>query len=240
MAIPGGVSASYSGSPYNDFSGAPVAAGSAVQDAANPYADTRVNPMYALYPGWAMDETPSSDGAVRRNTYSYQANTNNQGLTALDASSYLEKPNLKTRLSNDPTEVVAWGDEGPTAQDLTPNSDGTQTNEPNNWSGRWPIPRILRAGVGYTFFRTWTHAATEKEGFDGSHVSLADNAVVLPVGGMAPQYRRNMRNTYRIDPDPWDVNMVDRNTDPTENASPPTGSVVPPNVGYHGSSWRLQ
>lgn len=228
-------------SPYNDMSAAPVASGSAVQDAGDPYANTKnVQPMYALYPGWAQEETPATDSEWRRNSSSYQLNGVSTGLTAHSAALPFNKPGLTTRLSEYQTrfENVMSADEGPLAQDLTPHSDGTISNEPNNWSGQWKIPRILRAGIGYTFFRNWEKSQQLEEGFDGSHVSVADNAVILPVGGMSPNQRKNMRNTYRVDPEPWDLNCVDRNVDPTANPTPPVGAMTPPNVSY-GSSYRL-
>jgi hypothetical protein len=87
------------------------------------------------------------------------------------------------------------------------------------------------------FLRNWEDNQRDEQGFNGDHISLSDNAVVLPVGGMRPNYERNKRNTYRIEPEPWDLNFVDITNNPMTNASPPASPQVPGNVG--GSSYRL-
>lgn len=231
------------GVPYDDFSGAPVTAGSAVQDASDPYARSYKNP-YNAYPSWAQQETPTGGSEWRRSSPDYQNWGATSGLTNEEVGWYgrtkhWQGPTRRNHVVeiNDRAEQVAWADEGPLAKDLTPLSDGTILNEPQNFSGRWPIPRILRAGVGFTFFRTWLDDVRDLGGFNGTHVSLADNAVVLPVGGLQPNFRKNMRNTYRIEPEPWDLNLVDYTADPTANHPYPTEPVTPPNV--YGSPYRL-
>lgn len=57
----------------------------------------------------------------------------------------------------------------------------------------------------YTFTRPFDqHAARH---LDGSHFSMADHRRNYPVMGMAPVGYK--RNTYRADPTPWDVDIVD-------------------------------
>lgn len=229
--------------PYNDMSGAPVTMGSAVQDAGDPYARSYVNP-YALYPSWSQQETPTRGSDYRKSNPDYQNDGARTGLTDQEFAWYGRRGHTDgpTRLNhyltvNDKSEHVLWGDEGPVAQDLTPHSDGTQPTEPNNDSGRWRIPRILRAGIGYMFLRSDTPEQTVMEGLTADHISLADNVVILPIGGMASQLRKNMRNTYRIEPEPWDLNLVDKEYNPNDNAGAPASPQVPPNV--NGTSYRL-
>lgn len=233
--------------PYDDFSQSPAAAsGSAVTNGADPFAKNHASP-YAAGITWGPQETPVSGSDYRQSNPAYQANGAEEGLTRHEISFWgrlghwagQSKRNHVVTI-NDRAERVAWSDEGPLSKDPTPPSDGTQPTEPSNNSGKWSVAnfgRVLRAGVGYTFFRNWEVTAVEKQVSQGAHISLADNAVVLPVGGMEPQYRKNMRNTYRIEPEPWDLNLVDKTADPTQSASPPMPAVVPGNVS--GSSYRL-
>jgi hypothetical protein len=232
--------------PYNDMSGAPVTSGSAVQEASDPYAKSYANP-YTQYPGWQQEETPVSGSMYRKSNPQYQRDGAVEGLTDQEVAWYGRRASMHgpTRPNhvvtiNDRAEQVQWSDQGPMSVDPTPTSDGTQPTEPSNDSGRWSVAnygRLLRAGVGYTFLRFWTENARDECGFTGDHISLSDNAVVLPVGGMRPNYERNKRNTYRIEPEPWDLNYVDLSVDPTQGASSPASPVVPPNVG--GRSYRL-
>lgn len=58
----------------------------------------------------------------------------------------------------------------------------------------------------YIFTRPFTVGGWQP--LDGVHFSMADHRREYPVGGMvAPQKIR--RNTYRIEPAPWDSNIVD-------------------------------
>lgn len=57
----------------------------------------------------------------------------------------------------------------------------------------------------YVFTRSFDHDTPDN--FNGEHFSLADHRRNYPVLGMAPVISR--RNTYRQDPAPWDVNIVD-------------------------------
>lgn len=68
----------------------------------------------------------------------------------------------------------------------------------------------------YTFTRPYdqfnrTHDGDPLTGtarqFNGFHFSMADHRRTYPIGGMSPVPTR--RNTYRVEPTPWDVNVVD-------------------------------
>lgn len=228
--------------PYDNMSAAPMGSGSAVQDPSDPYAKSYASP-YAQYPSWSQQETPLSGSDYSQSNGEYQATGAARGLTRHEVAWYGRvdnhlgptRPNHIVEL-NDKVETVVWADEGPRSVDPISLAMAANTNptEPGNHPP--DDPRIVRAGVGYTFLRDWWKASREKE-MNGSHVSLADNAVVNPVGGMRPNYERNKRNTYRIEPEPWDLNYVDLSVDPTQNATAPAGPVVPPNV--NGRSYRL-
>ncbi len=132
-----------------------------------------------------------------------------------------------------PYENVIVSDEGPISVDPSPDARGKHPYEPNN--NPPDDPRIVHAGIGYTFERQWENTVRDKTGFSGDHISLSDNKVILPVGGLAP--KKNLRNTYRLEPEPWDVNIVDISVNPAENmAAPP-----PPQIaeGTHTRSYRL-
>lgn len=234
-------------SPYDNLSNAPSSVvGSAVTDGFDPYARNH-NAPYTAGISWEPQETPTKDSQWRRNSNDYQNNGAQEGLTSHEVSFYgrlahwagLSRRNHIIEI-NDKDERVAWADEGPLSVDPTPNSDGTQPTEPNSDSNRWSVAkygRVLRAGIGYTFFRNWDATRRDEQGLSGQHISLSDNVVALPVGGMASQHRKNMRNTYRIEPEPWDLNLVDTSNNPADNASAPVSPVVPGDVA--GRSFRL-
>lgn len=234
------------GSPYNDMSGAPVTGGSAVQSAGDPYAKSYANFSNA-YPSWQQEETPVTGTDRHKSNPDYQNDGARAGYTHEEFAFYGRRDHASgpTRpnhivMVNDLAEHTVWADEGPMSKDPTPVQDGFQTNEPNNNSGKWSVAnygRYLRAGIGYMFLRNWTENQRDEQGFSGDHISMSDNAVILPVGGMRPNYERNKRNTYRVEPEPWDLNFVDLSADPYNNASSPTIPMVPPNVS--GTSYRL-
>jgi hypothetical protein len=66
-------------------------------------------------------------------------------------------------------------------------------------------PTQQMAPRSYSFTRPFDqHAARE---FNGTHFSMADHRRNYEILGMSPV--RTMRNTYRIEPIPWDGNIVD-------------------------------
>lgn len=71
---------------------------------------------------------------------------------------------------------------------------------------------------------------------NGMHFSMADHRRNYEILGMRPPQSR--RNTYRIDPPPWDADIVDL---PPDNAMPTVvpGAVVGVEVNYTSRSWRL-
>lgn len=74
--------------------------------------------------------------------------------------------------------------------------------------------------------------------FNGLHFSMADHRRNYEILGMAPQRfpGNGTRNTYRLDPTPWDANIIDR-VDPTP---PPSRIIVSPEVpGPVSRSYRL-
>lgn len=85
--------------------------------------------------------------------------------------------------------------------------------------------------ANYMFTRPFDqHSARQ---LNGQHFSLADHRRNYPVLGMQPAPAR--RNTYRIDPPPWDTNIVD-----TVPLSPPgPGRVLVSDLPSRGRSYRL-
>lgn len=77
----------------------------------------------------------------------------------------------------------------------------------------------------YRFLRPFGHGlgkGSTPNNFNGQHFSMADHRRNYEIGGMAPAYSR--RNTYRIEPTPWDTDVVD----------------IPPNVGPVALQSRVQ
>lgn len=97
-----------------------------------------------------------------------------------------------------------------------------------------PEPRYTQqmAPRSYSFTRPFDqHAARQ---FNGNHFSMADHRRNYEILGMAPV--RSMRNTYRIDPPPWDIDIVDM----------PPDDIAPVSARFRGAelpspprTWRL-
>jgi hypothetical protein len=94
-------------------------------------------------------------------------------------------------------------------------------------------PTQQMAPRSYTFTRPFAQHAARL--LNGVHFSMADHRRTYPILGMQPVTSR--RNTYRIDPVPWDTDIVDL---PPENNGPIPGRIravdIPPSANR---SWRL-
>ena len=102
-----------------------------------------------------------------------------------------------------------------------------------------PEPRITSrlAPSSYSFtrpFLTDTAKVGERQ-FNGMHFSMADHRREYEVMGMAPA--RNLRNTYRMEPEPWDNDIVD--LPPVTDVSP-DARIRSVNIPMDQSrNWRL-
>lgn len=76
-----------------------------------------------------------------------------------------------------------------------------------------PRPTLSMAPSSYLFVRPWDNYSARY--LNGTHFSMADHRRDYEILGMAPV--RSMRNTYRLEPAPWDTDVVD---------SPPPTPVV--------------
>lgn len=87
---------------------------------------------------------------------------------------------------------------------------------------RAPIrPSATRSPLGYLHQRPWHIPRNIKDaiGEDATaHFSLADHRRAFQIYGMAPRGGVGV-NTYRMDPKPWDTNLVQRTT-PVETGEP--------------------
>jgi hypothetical protein len=74
-----------------------------------------------------------------------------------------------------------------------------------------PEPRLTSqlSPHTYAFQRPWDQEIARR--FSGSHVSLADNRRSYEILTMRPVTQR--RNTYRVEPTPWDTDIVDQPAD---------------------------
>lgn len=85
----------------------------------------------------------------------------------------------------------------------------------------------------YSFVRPFDQ--TPERQFNGVHFSMADHRRDYEIGGMTPAYKP--RNTYRIEPAPWDKDIVDMPPNVQPDISERIVSVdVPPTTNR---SWRL-
>lgn len=102
-----------------------------------------------------------------------------------------------------------------------------------------PRPTSRMAPRTYLFTRPFmtNTAKVGARSLSGIHFSMADHRRTYDVLGMAPVATR--RNTYRINPQPWDSGLVDM---PPQNATNVTDIVETPmtvEVSYQSRNWRL-
>lgn len=219
--IAGGYDAKAAYNRGEGVTGTEPALQSAVSWPADPYARSYANP-YNLYPGWSQEDNPDPrvQGAAL-NHYPRQY-------------SWHEAPNNSQNV-NLAFERVVIADEGIPSTTGTVIQRGALPYEPNN--NPPDSDRAQHNPPVYTFVRQWIDSQRDQNGLLGDHISMSDNIIVQPVGGMRPNLERNRRNTYRIEPEPWDVNYTDVGTRPDSNQVPPGIPTVPPNVT--GNAYRL-
>lgn len=91
----------------------------------------------------------------------------------------------------------------------------------------------LMAPRTYVFTRPFDqHSARQ---FNGTHFSMADHRRNYEILGMAPVQTR--RNTYRLEPAPWDIDIVD--TAPTRTPTTTQARLASVEVPYGSRSYRL-
>lgn len=79
------------------------------------------------------------------------------------------------------------------------------------------------------------HATGSARRFNGLHFSMADHRRNYEIYGMRPATSR--RNTYRIEPTPWDVDIVD--LPPEANSNIPETRILGIELPYQSRSLRL-
>src|SRR3546814_8656870 len=72
---------------------------------------------------------------------------------------------------------------------------------------------------------------------NGQHFSMADHRREYPILGIKPNHLR--RNTYRLDPSPWDADLVDVPGNQQMEDVQPQARIISGNVPYPGRSFRL-
>lgn len=95
------------------------------------------------------------------------------------------------------------------AQDTTGHQEqkGQNTRAPHPLWVPPPEPRPTTGMSPHTYFFSRPFDQTVARRFNGSHLSLADNRRNYDILTMAPVTRR--RNTYRVEPTPWDTDIMD-------------------------------
>lgn len=131
------------------------------------------------------------------------------------------------------SQTESYGEEVSSTATVS-SSVSEQTRAPDP---RWNPPAVdrpTRAPSAYRFLRAFDQWAARQ--LNGSHFSMASNERTYPIGGMTPAKERGRRNTYRLTPEPWDENIVDR----TPEVTPVNGTyIVDDQVASGTRSWRL-
>jgi len=95
----------------------------------------------------------------------------------------------------------------------------------------------IMAPRSYSYVRPFM-TGLPKEGardLNQGHFSMADHRRTYPIADMAPV--KTARNTYRIDPTPWDVDLVD--VPPAQTPYVPQGRIQSVEVSSPSRTWRL-
>jgi hypothetical protein len=105
---------------------------------------------------------------------------------------------------------------------------------------RWdPVPESRptqkMAPVSWIYTRPFDQDI--KRTLNGTHFSMADHRRNYPVYGMAPVVNR--RNTYRVDPTPWDTSQVDMPPNPSVINGLIRNIEVPLTTAVTNRSWRV-
>lgn len=125
-----------------------------------------------------------------------------------------------------------WDEEqGITAGDRRWADNPRRNPPPNN-----RVTQLL-SPIGYSYLRPFM-TGLPKEGardLNQAHFSMADHRRNYPAGEMGAVQTK--RNTYRQDPTPWDVDLVDM--PPPQMSSIPNGRYQGVEVASPSRSWRL-
>lgn len=101
-----------------------------------------------------------------------------------------------------------------------------------------PENRVTQRAHPVMYFFTRPFDQRFKRSLTGVHFSMADHRREYEVLGMAPAKTR--RNTFRIEPSPWDTDIVDMPApDTTPDLSPVPGIAVNYGSASGDRSWRL-
>jgi hypothetical protein len=96
-----------------------------------------------------------------------------------------------------------------------------------------PRPTTSMSPSTYSFTRPFDQHSART--FNGQHFSMADHRRNYDILGMAPV--RSTRNTYRIEPVPWDVDVVDM--PPVTDPTPVEARIRSVEVPFNTRSYRL-
>jgi hypothetical protein len=94
---------------------------------------------------------------------------------------------------------------------------------------------LLHRPTTWEYWRDMTQDGGERF-LNGSHFSMADNHRTYPLGGMQAARERNLRNTYRVQPQPWDESIVDI---PTQSSGVPQVYFDTPQADMSSRGYRL-
>jgi hypothetical protein len=128
------------------------------------------------------------------------------------------------------THAVGWSE----YKGIAPGDRRFEDNPRLNFSAE-PRPTQQLSPRRYSFTRPFGNN-TSKVGakhFTGVHFSMADHRRNYEIYGMQPVFNR--RNTYRLEPQPWDTNVVDMPPDESVVSARITSVDIVPRA----AGWRL-
>lgn len=158
---------------------------------------------------WSADNVPSAQRNMTMPLYDHH---NNQGRASYATTDgLLGTPSIaqSQRGGEDQQPNDFYENQGVAANDLRWADNPRRFVPPN------PRPRTSQSPSDWRFYRPFDQlnrpypdmiTGTARR-LNGHHLSMADHRRDYEILGVNPQ--RTMRNTYRLDPSPWDEDMVD-------------------------------
>ena len=178
---------------------------------------------YATSFGWAADGKPDPDRLVKRTRVDRRA-------ILRDVFGWWRKYAADTDARHSVEKVDADGMTERKGGSGKPVADNPRRTPP-------PESRLtqLMSPHRYSFERPFDQTIARQ--FNGQHFSMANNRRTFEIGGMGPV--NPARNTYRIEPKPWDTDIVEL---PPEADYVPNGRYASPGITTADQptrAWRL-
>lgn len=185
---------------------------------------------YVDYPGWAPElrtsttEVPSAQRLGTIGRYDYRPDP-----TKPPQEGYWQRRAADTtkRHSVEKVDANGWDE----SKGIAPEDQRWAYNPRLHPPAESRVTQKM-APRGYSFTRPYDGPPRT---FNGMHFSMADHRRTYPILGMAPI--RSRRNTYRLEPPPWDIDVVDMPPDVEPDV--PQARIESVEVPYGSRAWRL-